>query len=70
MKLNEVQRIAFLKGVDCISDSKTYLIHKIQMAEGFEPCYGTHHFECQHLDCLWRKDCLGLVRIIEVKNGD
>jgi len=66
MKLEEINRIALLKGIDPAGKPKWEIIRLIQISEGNEPCYATQHFECSHIDCLWRKDCLGMVRLIEV----
>ena len=66
MKLEEVNRIALLHNINPIGNPKWEIIRLIQISEGNQPCYGTQHFECQHVDCFWRSDCLGKVRIIEV----
>ena len=66
MKLEEINRMALLYGIDPLDKPKWEIIRLIQIVEGNQPCYGTQHFECQYLSCMWRKDCLGLVRIIEV----
>ena len=66
MKLEEINRIALLKNINPCGKQKWEVIRLLQIAEGNEPCYGTQHFECQHSDCVWRDDCLGKVRIIEV----
>lgn len=67
MSPDDVNRIAFLKGVDPIGKPKWEIIRLIQIKEGNQPCYATQHFECQHLECFWRQDCIGKVRLIEVQ---
>lgn len=62
----EVNRVAFLKGVDPTGKPLWEVIRLIQKAEGFEPCYGTKMFRCNNTNCLWRKNCQGLVNLIEV----
>lgn len=66
MKLEEINRIALLKGINPCGRPKWEVVRLIQIAEGNKPCYGINHFECKHVDCFWRSDCLGKVRIIEV----
>ena len=65
MKREELNRIALLKGVEPENKNKLQIIREIQIKEGYEPCYGTKLFSCNQLDCLWRQNCQGKVRIIE-----
>ena len=69
MTIEEINRIAFMKGVDPAGKPKWEIIRMIQIKEGNQPCYGTQQFSCPHTSCLWRKDCLGLIRIVEVSDG-
>jgi len=66
MKIEEINRIAFTKGVDPAGKNKLQIIREIQNKEGYEPCYGTKKFECKQTDCLWREDCQGKAKIINV----
>ncbi|MCG8430935.1 MAG: SAP domain-containing protein [Candidatus Omnitrophica bacterium] len=39
--------------------SKEELIRKIQVAEGFDPCFkGIDRKGCRQSDCCWRGDCI------------
>lgn len=40
--------------------SKTELIHAIQTAEGYTPCFGRSNGQCANTDCCFMKDCLKL----------
>jgi hypothetical protein len=37
---------------------KFELIHAIQMAEGYTPCFGKSGGHCSHIDCCFMDDCL------------
>lgn len=37
---------------------KTELIHAIQTAEGYTPCFGKSNGRCIHTDCCFMQDCL------------
>jgi len=67
MNIEDINRIAMLKGIDPAGKPKFEIIRLIQTKEGNQPCYATQQFECQYLECLWRKDCIGMIHIIEVK---
>lgn len=66
MKIEELNRIAFIKGVNPYNKSKLQIIREIQIKEGFTPCYGLHNFICPHIECMWREDCMGKIRVVEV----
>jgi len=36
----------------------THLIRSMQRAEGQSDCFGTAEWDCDHIDCAWRKYCL------------
>jgi hypothetical protein len=38
--------------------NKTEIIHTIQAAEGYSPCYGRSNGQCPQTNCCWRADCL------------
>ncbi len=62
MRLNEVKQHALSKGVLPLG-SKIDIIRAIQVAEGYQPCFGTRRVaECPEETCLWRLDCLQLER--------
>ena len=66
MKLEDINKIAFLKGIEPYGKSKLELIREIQRKEGFDTCFGTKMFTCKNINCLWRRDCQGRVRIVEI----
>lgn len=37
---------------------KAELIHAIQQAEGYMPCFGRSNGQCHYTDCCFMKDCL------------
>ena len=37
---------------------KAELIHAIQQAEGYTPCFGRSNGQCAYIDCCFMKDCL------------
>lgn len=37
---------------------KPELIHAIQTAEGYTPCFGKSNGQCAHTDCCFLLDCL------------
>lgn len=66
MRIEDINRIALLKGISLYHKSKSQIIHEIQIKEGYEPCYGTNKFTCKYTNCLWWKDCQGMFHKIEV----
>ncbi len=36
---------------------KAELIHAVQTAEGYSPCFGKSNGECPHTECCFRNDC-------------
>ena len=66
MNLSEIQQIARDKGINPVDKWKVDLIREIQIKEGNEPCYGTKFLKCDNLNCLWRKDCCGMIRYFYV----
>jgi hypothetical protein len=49
-------------GINPEKMEKTELIHTIQKAEGFTPCFGTTNGYCPQEACCFRGDCLTLKR--------
>jgi hypothetical protein len=45
-------------GINPENMNKTELIHTIQRAEGFTPCFGTSNGYCPQEACCFRADCL------------
>jgi len=37
---------------------KAELIHAIQQAEGYTPCFGRSNGQCPYTDCCFMTDCL------------
>ena len=38
--------------------NKVELIHTMQVAEGYNPCYGRSNGQCPYMECCFRVDCL------------
>lgn len=58
MKLDQIQTIAKLHGINSAKQSKTELIKSIQNKQGNFDCYATaYDGECDQEDCIWREDC-------------
>lgn len=59
MNMSKLRDIAKDMGVDPGKMNKTELIRAIQRAEGYTECFATKNInQCEHLDCLWRGDCI------------
>ena len=58
MKATEIKKKASALGIQPGKMKKAELIHAIQKAEGFTPCFGMAGATCPYLDCCWRDDCL------------
>lgn len=59
MDKRKIMDIARDRGIDPGKMNKTELIHAIQRAEGYYECFATKNINnCEHLDCLWRGDCI------------
>jgi hypothetical protein len=61
MHIREVRAKAVELGLVPGAAKKTDLIRRIQVAEGYSPCYGTSKGTCVQTDCCFRVDCLKLV---------
>jgi len=58
MKMPEIRRKAEALGITPGKMKKAELIHSIQRAEGYTPCFGTSNGQCVHIDCCFMEDCL------------
>jgi hypothetical protein len=58
MKMTQVQEKARTLGINSPKKKKAELIHAIQMAEHYTPCYGKTNGQCSQLQCCFRDDCL------------
>jgi hypothetical protein len=60
MNMQEIRAKAREQGVKARAGiKKADLIRTIQAAEGNPQCFGAEwRFDCQQMDCCWRKDCL------------
>jgi hypothetical protein len=58
MKMTQIRQKAKDLGIEPGQMKKAELIHAIQRAEGYSPCYGTAQGWCQYEDCCFRGDCL------------
>ena len=63
MKLSEIKSMALSLGVMPGKSCKSELIKAIQRAEGNYDCFAADAVnECGQHTCLWREDCLSLVK--------
>ncbi|MBN1807377.1 MAG: hypothetical protein JW837_19175 [Sedimentisphaerales bacterium] len=58
LDMPEIIKKAESLGINPGEMTKTELIHSIQMAEGYQPCYGTSGGHCGYTECCFRTDCL------------
>ena len=59
MDKRKIMDIARDRGIDPGKMNKTELSRAIQRAEGYCECFATKNInQCEHLDCLWRGDCI------------
>ena len=58
MTLPEIRMKAKALGLKPGRMKKAELIHAIQLAEGYTPCFGTSDGNCSQTDCCFLKDCL------------
>lgn len=58
MKNSEIKNKAKHLGIEPGNMSKKELIHAIQRAENYTPCYGTSDGTCIYTDCCFGEDCL------------
>lgn len=58
MTMPEVKTKAQQFGIKPGKMTKTELIHAIQKAENYSPCYGTSNGQCPYTKCCFMSDCL------------
>ena len=58
MGMPEIIMKAQSLGINPGKMKKTELIHTIQAAEGYTPCYGKSNGQCSNTECCFIKDCL------------
>ena len=58
MGMPEIRIKAQSLGITPGKMKKIDLIHAIQVAEGYQPCFGRSGGECPHTDCCFIIDCL------------
>ena len=57
-KIGQIKNKAKELGIEPGKMKKAELIHSIQQAEGYNPCYGTAEDWCDQEGCCFRGDCL------------
>jgi hypothetical protein len=60
LDMPEIRNKAKMLGIIPGKMRKPELIHAIQVAEGYTPCFGKSGGQCCHIDCCFIKDCLPL----------
>jgi len=58
MNMPEIRVKAEALGITPGKMMKAELIHAIQQAEGYTPCFGRSNGQCPYTDCCFMKDCL------------
>jgi hypothetical protein len=58
MSIATIRDKARALGLEAGKMKKAELIHRIQTAEGYTPCYGKSNGNCVHTDCCFMLDCL------------
>jgi hypothetical protein len=58
MKISELRKKAQNLGIIPGKMKKAEIIHAIQQAEGYTPCFGTSDSQCSQTDCCFIQDCL------------
>ena len=58
MTIAEIKRKARYLMVTPRRLRKTELIHAVQVAEGYAPCFGQSGGKCPHRDCCFIRDCV------------
>ncbi len=57
MTMSELKDKARRLGMKTGKMRKTDLVHAMQEAEGFTPCYGIPNGFCPQMECCFRDDC-------------
>ncbi|MHC4726458.1 MAG: Rho termination factor N-terminal domain-containing protein [Planctomycetota bacterium] len=58
MGMPQIKMKAKSLGINPGTMKKPELIHSIQVAEGYSPCFGMSGGHCDYTDCCFIKDCL------------
>lgn len=60
MNMQEIRERAAAVGLVGLGKlRKAELVHRIQQAEGNDPCFGAEwRRQCAEMHCCWRQDCL------------
>ncbi|MHC4575631.1 MAG: Rho termination factor N-terminal domain-containing protein [Planctomycetota bacterium] len=58
MTVSDIRNKAKRLGINSGKMKKPELIHSIQTAEGYTPCFGRSNGECVQADCCFMRDCL------------
>jgi len=58
MGMSEIRIKAQSLGINPETMKKPELIHTIQQAEGYTPCFGRSNGQCGNTDCCFISDCL------------
>ena len=58
VKVSELKERAKALGLTVRKMKKVELIHTIQQAEGYTPCFGESNGSCFYTDCCFMHDCL------------
>lgn len=58
MTITEIRTKAKQLGLNPGKINKVELIHTMQVAEGYNPCYGRSNGQCPYMECCFRVDCL------------
>jgi len=58
MGMPEIRMKARALGITPGKMKKPELIHSMQIAEGYTPCFGRSDGQCANTDCCFIKDCL------------
>lgn len=58
ISMPEIKMKAQYLGIDPGKMKKPELIHAIQAAEGYSPCFGTSGGHCDYTGCCFIQDCL------------
>lgn len=58
IKMPQIREKAKALGITPGKMKKAELIHAIQQAEGYTPCFGKSNGHCPYTECCFRGDCL------------
>lgn len=58
LTMTEIRKKAKALGITPGKMKKTELVHSIQQAEGFTPCFGQSNGQCAETNCCFLPDCV------------